>query len=157
MARSESTLTVLPGHLPIQSHAGNRPVKESRWRITPAARAFAGRHGTDVRTSQGSLHLAPAADGRALTESPDTVWPRHIALWSGASPLHRHAGACYHPAMAPAGARRGHGEDSTYFDASKNRWLGATSLGISADGQRRIRRKVRDQGRGQGQSPGTSS
>jgi hypothetical protein len=45
--------------------------------------------------------------------------------------------------MAPAAVRRGHGEDSIYFDASKNRWVGATSLGVSADGQRRIRHKVR--------------
>ncbi len=44
--------------------------------------------------------------------------------------------------MAPVAARRGHGEDSVYFDASKNRWVGATSLGVSADGQRRIRHKV---------------
>jgi integrase len=42
-----------------------------------------------------------------------------------------------------AGTRRGHGDDSIYFDASKNRWIGATSLGHSADGQRRIRHKVR--------------
>ncbi|HUB39996.1 MAG TPA: tyrosine-type recombinase/integrase [Streptosporangiaceae bacterium] len=45
--------------------------------------------------------------------------------------------------MAPAAVRRGHGEDSIYFDESKNRWVGATSLGFSADGQRRIRQKVR--------------
>jgi len=45
--------------------------------------------------------------------------------------------------MAPASVRRGHGEDSIYFDASKNRWVGATSLGFSADGERRIRHKVR--------------
>jgi integrase len=30
-----------------------------------------------------------------------------------------------------------------YFDASKNRWVGATSLGWSPDGERRIRYKVR--------------
>ena len=29
-----------------------------------------------------------------------------------------------------------------YFDASKNRWIGATSLGFSPDGERRIRQKV---------------
>jgi integrase len=45
--------------------------------------------------------------------------------------------------MAVASRRRGHGDDSIYFDASKNRWVGATSLGFSADGQRRIRHKVR--------------
>jgi hypothetical protein len=53
MAQSESAVTVLRGHLPTQSQAGKRPVKELRWRITPAARAFVSRHGTDVRTSQG--------------------------------------------------------------------------------------------------------
>jgi hypothetical protein len=42
-----------------------------------------------------------------------------------------------------AGTRRGHGDDSIYFDASKNRWIGATSLGHSVDGQHRIRHKVR--------------
>lgn len=45
--------------------------------------------------------------------------------------------------MASAAERRGYGEDSIYFDASKNRWVGATSLGFSADGLRRIRHKVR--------------
>ncbi|MGH3305231.1 MAG: site-specific integrase [Streptosporangiaceae bacterium] len=45
--------------------------------------------------------------------------------------------------MAASTQRRGHGDDSIYFDASKNRWIGATSLGHSADGQRRIRHKVR--------------
>ena len=45
--------------------------------------------------------------------------------------------------MAEAARRRGHHEDSTYFDASKNRWVGATSLGFSPDGGRRIRQKVR--------------
>ena len=39
------------------------------------------------------------------------------------------------------GKRRGHGEDSIYFDAAKNRYLGAVSLGFSGDG-RRLRRKV---------------
>jgi hypothetical protein len=39
--------------------------------------------------------------------------------------------------------RRGHHEDSVYFDASKNRWVGATSLGFSTDGQQRIRQKAR--------------
>ncbi len=46
--------------------------------------------------------------------------------------------------MAEAARRRGHHEDSKlYFDASKNRWVGATSLGFSPDGGRRIRQKVR--------------
>jgi len=39
-------------------------------------------------------------------------------------------------------ARRGHGEDSIYFDEAKQRYIGAVSLGWSADGKRRIRRKV---------------
>ena len=44
--------------------------------------------------------------------------------------------------MATANARRrGHGEDAIYFDATKNRYIGAISLGYEADG-RRIRRKV---------------
>ncbi len=38
--------------------------------------------------------------------------------------------------------RRGHGEDSIYFDEAKQRFIGAVSLGWSADGKRRIRRKV---------------
>jgi hypothetical protein len=40
-------------------------------------------------------------------------------------------------------ARRGHADDSIYWDESKRRYVGAVSLGWSADGQRRIRRKVR--------------
>ena len=44
--------------------------------------------------------------------------------------------------MATANARRrGHGEDAIYFDAAKNRYIGAVSLGYGADG-RRVRRKV---------------
>src|SRR5262245_35325130 len=44
--------------------------------------------------------------------------------------------------MATANARRrGHGEDAIYFDAAKNRYIGAVSLGYEADG-RRVRRKV---------------
>ena len=37
---------------------------------------------------------------------------------------------------------RGHGEDSIYFDATKNRYVGAVSVGWAADG-RRLRKKVR--------------
>ena len=37
--------------------------------------------------------------------------------------------------------RRGHGEDAIYFDASKNRYVGAVSLGFGPDGKR-ARRKV---------------
>ena len=37
--------------------------------------------------------------------------------------------------------RRGHGEDAIYFAASKNRYVGAISLGFTPDGKR-IRRKV---------------
>ena len=44
--------------------------------------------------------------------------------------------------MAATGRRRGHGEDSVYFDAANNNWAGAVSLGYSPDGKRRIRRKV---------------
>ena len=39
-------------------------------------------------------------------------------------------------------ARRGRGEDSIYLDVAKQRYIGAVSLGWSADGKRRIRRKV---------------
>jgi integrase len=39
------------------------------------------------------------------------------------------------------GGRRGHGEDSIYWDSSKNRYVGAVSLGFSPAGTR-IRRKV---------------
>ena len=37
--------------------------------------------------------------------------------------------------------RRGHGEDAIYFDAAKNRYVGAISLGFGPDGKR-TRRKV---------------
>ena len=37
--------------------------------------------------------------------------------------------------------RRGHGEDSIYWDESKNRYVGAVSLGFSASGTR-VRKKV---------------
>jgi hypothetical protein len=39
------------------------------------------------------------------------------------------------------GKRRGHGEDSIYWDSSKSRYVGAVSLGFSPAGKR-IRRKV---------------
>ena len=39
------------------------------------------------------------------------------------------------------GQRRGHGEDSIYWDSSKNRYVGAVSLGFTPAGMR-IRRKV---------------
>jgi hypothetical protein len=37
--------------------------------------------------------------------------------------------------------RRGHGEDAIYFDAAKNRFVGAISVGFGSGGKR-IRRKV---------------
>jgi hypothetical protein len=40
------------------------------------------------------------------------------------------------------GKRRGHGEDSTYWDATKNRLVGAVDLSFGPDGTR-IRKKVR--------------
>jgi hypothetical protein len=40
-----------------------------------------------------------------------------------------------------AARRRGHGEDAIYFDAAKNRYVGAVSLGFGSDGKR-SRRKV---------------
>ncbi len=44
--------------------------------------------------------------------------------------------------MADASARRrGHGEDSIYFDSDKNRYIGAVSVGFGPDGKR-VRRKV---------------
>jgi len=49
--------------------------------------------------------------------------------------------------MAPSRRRRGRGEESTYFDATKDRWIGATSLGFSPDGERRVREKVCGQSR----------
>jgi hypothetical protein len=39
------------------------------------------------------------------------------------------------------GARRGQGEDSIYWESSKNRYVGAVSLGFSPAGTR-VRRKV---------------
>jgi len=44
--------------------------------------------------------------------------------------------------MAATARRRGHGEDSVYFDAANNCWAGAVSLDHSPDGKRRIWRKV---------------
>src|SRR5215472_14315533 len=46
-------------------------------------------------------------------------------------------------AEAALARRRGHGEDSIYFDATKNRYVGAVSVGWGPDGKTRIRRKVR--------------
>ena len=40
-----------------------------------------------------------------------------------------------------AARRRGHGEDASYFDAAKDRYVGAVSLGFGPDGKR-LRRKV---------------
>ena len=37
--------------------------------------------------------------------------------------------------------RRGHGEDSVYFDQANSRYVGAVSLGRGPDGKR-VRRKV---------------
>lgn len=46
------------------------------------------------------------------------------------------------PAMTDTTTRRrGHGEDAIYFDAAKNRYVGAISLGFGPDGKR-TRRKV---------------
>jgi hypothetical protein len=48
----------------------------------------------------------------------------------------------YAPRMTDNTARRrGHGEDAIYFDAAKNRYVGAISVGFGPDGKR-IRRKV---------------
>jgi hypothetical protein len=43
-----------------------------------------------------------------------------------------------------ASARRGHGEDSIYFDRANGHWVAAVSLGYSPVGKRR-RRTVRGQ------------
>ena len=40
-----------------------------------------------------------------------------------------------------ASRRRGHGEDAIYFDAAKNRYVGAISVGFGPGGKR-VRRKV---------------
>jgi integrase len=45
-------------------------------------------------------------------------------------------------AEAAQARRRGHGEDSIYFDATKNRYVGAVSVGWDLEGKR-LRRKVR--------------
>jgi hypothetical protein len=39
-------------------------------------------------------------------------------------------------ASLDTGRRRGHGEDSIYFDADKDRYVGAVSLGYGGDGKR---------------------
>jgi hypothetical protein len=54
--------------------------------------------------------------------------------------------ACVRRMVAPLtqaslSKRRGQGEDSIYWDASKNRYVGAVSLGFSPAGAR-IRKKV---------------
>jgi integrase len=46
------------------------------------------------------------------------------------------------------GQRRGHGEDSIYWDPSKNRYIGAVSLGFTPAGTR-IRRKVTGRTKGE--------
>jgi integrase len=46
-------------------------------------------------------------------------------------------------AVGASGPRRGHGEDSIYFDRANNRWVGAVSLGYKAG--KRVRRKVAGQ------------
>ena len=35
--------------------------------------------------------------------------------------------------------RRGHGEDAIYFDAAKNRYVGAVSLGFGPDGKHELK------------------
>ena len=40
--------------------------------------------------------------------------------------------------------RRGHGEDAIYFDAAKNRYVGAVSLGFGPDGKRSRRSRLAD-------------
>lgn len=47
---------------------------------------------------------------------------------------------CYRRAVGASGPRRGHGEDSIYFDRVNNCYVGAVSLGHKAG--RRVRRKV---------------
>jgi len=43
--------------------------------------------------------------------------------------------------MAQPTKRRGHGEDTIYWDESKGRWYGSVSLGFDSGGKR-LRRKV---------------
>src|SRR5215510_6152613 len=47
---------------------------------------------------------------------------------------------CYRQAVGGSGPRRGHGEDSIYFDRANNCYVGAVSLGHKAG--KRVRRKV---------------
>ena len=47
---------------------------------------------------------------------------------------------CYRRVVGESQARRGHGEDSIYFDRANRCWVGAVSLGHKAG--RRVRRKV---------------
>ena len=49
--------------------------------------------------------------------------------------------ACAGAMTRAASKRRGHGEDSIYWDESKNRFVGAVSVGFSASGTR-VRKKV---------------
>jgi hypothetical protein len=44
--------------------------------------------------------------------------------------------------MVTTARRRGYGDDSIYFDAVKQRWTGAISLGYIPDCKRHVRRKV---------------
>ncbi len=47
---------------------------------------------------------------------------------------------CYRRSVVASGPRRGHGEDSIYFDSANHYWVGAVSLGHR--GGKRVRRKV---------------
>src|ERR1017187_10120213 len=83
--------------------------------------------------SSGSrVRILPGALVRALLE-PLVVWrgAKKGATRSMVAPM-------THAALSK---RRGQGEDSIYWDASKNRYVGAVSLGFSPAGTR-IRKKV---------------
>jgi hypothetical protein len=59
--------------------------------------------------------------------------------------------------MAETKVRRGHGEDAIYFDAAKNRYVGAVSLGFTLTGSGFGGRSRGGPSRRSGQAQGASS
>ena len=69
-------------------------------------------------------------------EGPRSSWLKEPALWQ--EPNKEPNG--YHRDVAETRPRRGHGEDSIYYDQANHYWVAAVSLGYK--GGKRVRRKV---------------
>jgi hypothetical protein len=76
----------------------------------------------------------PCRDSRQRDLQPARTVP---PIWI--TPAHR--GRRWLTSDGTGQRRRGHGEDAIYFDAAKNRYVGAISVGFGPDGKR-LRRKV---------------